>query len=193
MRLLDHISHVVVLRCGASSTEALTERLDESGCQYLTIDIDRRGTWREALRSAARAATQNHSPGIVLLSGDHAPCESFWMAHDAMVERLETSRWRALYIGHDAPVHAELNFARAGWIHCDAPPDEVSALGLRCELITLLADEMPDQRDQGPLTPADWFTVASWLIHPAVGCSHALAAWPPLVRGKAKLLATTVD
>lgn len=184
MRLFDYIPHVAILRTQSSCTEALAMRLKMTGCEVSMIDLDHPSLWRAALLEAARAADRDNSPGIILMSADHEPSNTLWMSLDAMVERLETSHWRALYIGHDSPVHTALNFARSGWIHCDAPPDEVSALGLRCELIGLLTQDMPDPVDKAKQTPSDWFTMASWLMQPTVGCSHALAAWPPLVRGK---------
>lgn len=180
MHLVDYFEHIVVLHSAGHVSAELTQKLVEQGGVVHTVNLAHVPHWRDAMRAVLAKVQRGQGSGVLLMSADHVPQASFWQAHDALVERLESISWDALYLGHGVPVQAEQQNMRPALIYSDAPPDEVCAMALRDGLLHELIEIMPDGGHSGPLLPGEWLTVAAWLLVSSMRASRVMAAWPPL-------------
>jgi hypothetical protein len=182
MRMLDHFDRVVALDDGSQEAKALLRRLVHAGCPPIVVDLAAPRGWRAGLESAPFADRHERSTGTLLLAPFRGDDREFWRPQDRMIERLETEDWGIAFLGHGDGAGCVRTGLRPDFIGCDAIPGDLSAIALRAPILDDLAALMPERAVDGPLTPADWLTIAAWLSEPLRQSSRALFAWPALMR-----------
>ncbi len=181
MQLADYLDNVVVLDAAPSDNAPVQRRLRQCGLAPWSLDLGTNGAWRETLRRALDQARGRGAPGVLVLLSDQGHDAAFWRSQDAVVEHLAARRWDIVYLGHGPSGSALGDDNRPGLVHCDMPPSDVSAIAVRCEVLDLIVQTMPDHGVDGPLSPADWLAIACWLATDRVRSGSGWAVWPPLM------------
>lgn len=180
MRLIDYFDHTVVLGVREGGCAEFAMHLRGEGFDVQGVDLSHLGALKSVF-PAGRVALQDPNRSLLVLSANHVPVESFWMRHDAMVERLESTDWDILYIGHDSDRDADTDASTVGLLRTDAPPSGITAVAVRVGLFRQLIDELPEVGQCGAMSPSDWLTAAAWLIRPHVRRSKGYMVWPSMM------------
>jgi hypothetical protein len=181
MRILEHFDRVIVLADGSDAAPALCARLLAANCVPDVVDLSAPEGWRAGFAPLLAQPRSIRATGVLLLSPAPGNDGELWRSQDRMVERLENQRWELAYLGHRDGAAQAPEGLNPGFIECDAVPDGVSAIALPWRMLDAVIGLMPDCTVDGPLSPADWLTMFSWLAQPLLRSSRALFAWPPLL------------
>lgn len=184
MRILEYFDTVIALDDGRDDVHALCARLVAADCAPIVVDLTAPEGWRARLAPLLAGPRLSRVTGVLVLSPAPGADRELWKSQDRMVERLECKDWEIAFLGHQDGANCVPDDLRPDLIECDAVPSGLSAIALRWRTLDSVIALMPDRATDGPLSPTDWLTIASWIAHPLPRSSRPLFAWPPLLRSR---------
>lgn len=146
---------------------------------FAVLNLDT--SWRNVLQKIGNQAQNQRMPGLLFLQTTPKPAQRTWFMPDHLLEHLECRPWDLLYFSYAMDRDPPDSSVQPAWERCDMPPAHVSAMALRCDLVSRWLDVMPDHAHQKvTLNVEEWFSISSWIATGVAEMGQAWAIWPPL-------------